>query len=259
MVKEAIDQGSPWLWGSFWKSHHSALENWWFCISKQHPAWLTAVSQDLPILMAAEAPGRSFTGIHCGHDLSRTPKEQTLPFLWIFTFTYGGSSQLGAILLPLGDIFGCVTSQEGRRYWCLLEERPGMLLNTLCTKRGLPPQQRMTTSTGQRLRNPGRGRSTFKMLKCISSITSSQSANNPWNSWLTAWGLMDDWQPKIQTWELIYSQSHCRAFHFWDLPRWLNIFPNFISTSSKLSFNKDTKWSWLQLIWCKLQFHRLSL
>ena len=166
--------------------------------------------------MAAEAPGRSFTDIHCGHDLRRTPKEQTLPFLWIFTFAYGGGSQLGAILLPLGDIFGCVTSQEGRRYWCLVEERPGMLLNTLCTKRGLPPQQRMTTSTGQRLRNPGRGRSKFKILKCISSITSSQSANNPWNSWLTAWGLMDDWQPKIQTWELIlemHTLSHT-AEHF---------------------------------------------
>ena len=68
-------------------------------------------------------------------------------------------------MLPLGDIFGCVTPQEGRCYWCFIEERPGMLLNILCTKTGLPPQQRMTTSTGHSLRNPGIGRSKFKMLE----------------------------------------------------------------------------------------------
>ena len=214
--------------------------------------------------MAAEAPGRSFTGIYCGHDLGRIPKEQTLPFSWILTFAYGGGSQLGAILLPLGDISGCVTPQEGRCYWCLIEERPGMLLNILCTKTGLPPQKRMITSTGHSLRNPGIGRSKFKMLEMSFKRYFKQVnlLTNPWNSWLTARGLMYDWQPKIQTWELIlemHTLSHCRAFHLWVLPCWVNWFPHFISTSSKLSFNNDTEWSWLQLIWCKLQFHRLSL
>ena len=155
--------------------------------------------------MAAEAPGRSFTGIYCGHDLGRIPKEQTLPFSWILTFAYGGGSQLGAILLPLGDISGCVTPQEGRCYWCLIEERPGMLLNILCTKTGLPPQKRMITSTGYSLRNPGIGRSKFKMLEMSFKRYFKQVnlLTNPWNSWLTARGLMYDRQPKIQTWELI--------------------------------------------------------
>lgn len=41
-------------------------------------------------------------------------------------------------MLPLGDILGCATSQEGRCYWCLIEERPGMLLAILCTDRSAP-------------------------------------------------------------------------------------------------------------------------
>lgn len=60
-----------------------------------------------------------------------------------------------------------------------IEERPEMLLAILCTD-SLPLQQRMNTSTGQSLRNPGIGRSKFKMLKCISSVTKS-ICYNPWN------------------------------------------------------------------------------
>ena len=35
-----------------------------------------------------------------------------------------------------GDIFGCHISEEGKRYWYLVGERPGRLLNVLqCTHR----------------------------------------------------------------------------------------------------------------------------
>lgn len=67
------------------------------------------------------------------------------------------------------------------------------------------PQKRMITSTGHSLRNPGIGRSKFKMLEMSFKRYFKQVnlLTNPWNSWLTARGLMYDWQPKIQTWELI--------------------------------------------------------
>lgn len=61
-----------------------------------------------------------------------------ITFLVNIHFPHDGGSQLGAILLPLGDILGCATSQEGRCYWCLIEERPEMLLAILCTDRSAP-------------------------------------------------------------------------------------------------------------------------